>query len=215
MKKVTDFLKPNILIVFGALLFLYFLNYLSLQGAGLAIGIVAVILSAYYIAIGVLGVVLANRLPAGTKKIFEVVSVSLFGLFMFVLFLLTTISCAKIEGYMGPTAWTIAILSMIAALAMVGIYVTARFVKKDSLMRLAYLFSAIFALALLLNILFDAAGNGIVLGAIDLLLTAIYLIFCVYLFGTLKPENAPAPAPEKVEEKKDEEEAPAEEEKAE
>ena len=29
MKKITDYLKPNILIVFGALLFIYYLNFLS------------------------------------------------------------------------------------------------------------------------------------------------------------------------------------------
>ena len=39
MKKIGDFLKPNMFIIFGALLLLYFLNYLSLNGASLAIGI--------------------------------------------------------------------------------------------------------------------------------------------------------------------------------
>ena len=34
MKKITDYLKPNILIVFGALLFIYYLNFLSYGGPG-------------------------------------------------------------------------------------------------------------------------------------------------------------------------------------
>lgn len=185
MKKIGDFLKPNILIIFGALLLLNFLNYLSLNGAGLAIGIIAVILSAYYLAVGILGILIGNKFSPQLKKIFEVLSVSLFGVFMFIYFLLTTINGAQINGLMGPTAWTVQILSMVAALGFVVVYIIARLVNKDGLMRLAYLFSAIFTLALLLNILFDISGNSRVLGNVDILLVAIYAIFTFYLFSTL------------------------------
>ena len=185
MKKIGDFLKPNILIIFGALLLLNFLNYLSLNGAGLAIGIIAVILSAYYLAVGILGILIGNKFSPQLKKIFEVLSVSLFGVFMFIYFLLTTINGAQINGLMGPTAWTVQILSMAAALGFVVVYIIARLVNKDALMRFAYLFSAIFTLALLLNILFDISGNSRVLGNVDILLVAIYAIFTFYLFSTL------------------------------
>ena len=104
MKKIGDFLKPNILVIFGALLLLYFLNYLSLNGAGLAIGIIAVVLSAYYLVVGILGILIGNKFSPQLKKIFEVLSVSLFGAFMFTYFLLTTITGAQINGLMGPTA---------------------------------------------------------------------------------------------------------------
>ena len=185
MKKIGDFLKPNILIIFGALLLLNFLNYLSLNGAGLAIGIFAVVLSVYYLAVGILGILIGNKFSPQLKKIFEVISVSLFGVFMFIYFLLTTINGAQINGLMGPTAWTVQILSMVAALGFVVVYIIARLVNKDALMRLAYLFSAIFTLALLLNILFDISGNSSVLGNVDILLVAIYAIFTFYLFNTL------------------------------
>ena len=39
MKKITDYLEQNILIIFGALLFIYYLNYLAYGGAALALGI--------------------------------------------------------------------------------------------------------------------------------------------------------------------------------
>ena len=201
MKRIGDFLKPNILIIFGALLLLYFLNYLSLNGTGLAIGIFAVVLSAYYLAIGILGIFVGNKFSPQLKKIFEVISVSLFGIFMFVFFLLTTINGAKIDGLMGPTAWTIQILSMVAALAMVIIYILARLTNKDVLMRFAFLFSAIFVLALLLNILFDISGASTVLGNVDILLVAIYAIFTFYLFNTLSnKEEGGVAAPKEVKE---------------
>ena len=118
---------------------------------------------------------------------------------------------------MGPTAWTINILSMIASLALIVVYILAKFASKDILLRFAYLFAAIFALALLLNILFDGNGNADVLGNLNILLVAIYVLFTFYLFDSLARNDA-SPAPkqveEKSEEKKDEpapEEAPAEE----
>ena len=215
MKKIGDFLKPNILIIFGALLLLYFLNYLSLRGTGLAVGIFAVVISVYYLAIGILGILLGGKFSPQLRKIFEVISVSLFGIFMFVFFLLSTINGAQIDGLMGPTAWTIQILSMAASLAMVVVYIIARFANKDAILRLAFLFSAIFALALLLDILFDISGASQVLGNVDILLVAIYAIFTFYLFSTLvNKEDSKAEEPKKVEEKEEEptkEEAPQEE----
>lgn len=185
MKKIGDFLKPNMFIIFGALLLLYFLNYLSLNGASLAIGIFAVILSTYYLVVGILGILIGNKFSPQLKKIFEVLSVSLFGAFMFIYFLLTTINGAQIDGLMGPTAWIVQILSMAAALGLAVVYTIARLVNIDALMRFAYLFSAIFALALLLNILFDISGDSRLLGNVDILLVVIYVIFTFYLFSTL------------------------------
>ena len=185
MKKIGDFLKPNMFIIFGALLLLYFLNYLSLNGASLAIGIFAVILSTYYLVVGILGILIGIKFSPQLKKIFEVLSVSLFGAFMFIYFLLTTINGAQVNGLLGPTAWIVQILSMAAALGLAVVYTIARLVNIDALMRFAYLFSAIFALALLLNILFDISGNSRLLGNVDILLVVIYVIFTFYLFSTL------------------------------
>ena len=192
MKKVTDFIKPNILIVFGALMLLYYMNWLQDQGAGLAIGIVAMILSAYYLTIGILQVLMGDKLSNSLKKVFEMLSVCLFAVFMFVFFLLSTIECAKIDGFMGPTAWIIAILSMIASLALAAIYAVAKFGKAPIMQRLAYLFSAIFALVLLLNIIFDGAGNPRILGNINVLLVCLYGVFVFYSFSAIgKAEDSP------------------------
>ena len=204
MKKVTDYLKPNILIIFGALLFLYYLNFLSYKGEGLALGIFAVVISAFYLGVGIASVLIGGKFSASAKKGIEVLSVSLFAIFMFVYFLLTTINLAK---YMGPTAWTIEILSMIASLALVTVYIASKLIGQPIFLRFAYLLSAFFVLALLLDLLFDGAGNSKVLGNIDVLLVVIYGVFAFYLFGSLdKAEDAPeqaktdeVPEPEKAE----------------
>ena len=210
MKKVTDFLKPNILIIFGALLLLYFMNWLQYDEGWLAIGIIAVIFSAYYLAIGILEIIIGNKLSPSVKKIFEVISGSLFPLLMFIYFLIVTINMAN---NMGPTAWIIEILSMVACLALIAVYIISKFANKEILNRFAYLFAAIFALALLLNVLFDEGGGARALGNINVILTVIYIAFMFFLFNCLgnKEEAQPEKAP--VEQKEEpKEEAPAEEE---
>ena len=203
MKKVTDFLRPNLLIVLGALWFLLYLNsFSSNDGGTIAIGVYGVIVAAYLMTIGILSVVLGEKLNQMTRKIFEVIAVGLFGMFMFVNFLIITIQNAD---FMGPTAWIIKILSMIAALGLIGIYIPARFANQKVLVRFAYLFSAIFALALLLDLLFQDNGGAAQLDDIPIVLAVAYALFVIYLFGTLGKDE---PAPVAKEEPKQVEEQP-------
>lgn len=88
MKKFHELLKPYLSIIFGALLFLMFFNYLSTGGSALAIGIIAVVLAAYFLVIGIIGVCLGAKLEKGTKGSLEVIGVSLSALFFGVVFLL-------------------------------------------------------------------------------------------------------------------------------
>lgn len=214
MKKVIDLVKPYILIILGALLFLYFMNWLSNEGAGLALGIIAIVLAVYYLAVGVLSIVVGNKFSPMIKTIIDVVAVAFFAVFMFVLFLLSTIEGAKIDNYMGPAAWVIAIVSMLGALALAGFYVLYRFMNQPLVARFTFLFSAVFALVLVLNILFNGRGNPIALGDIDIILVAIYGAYLFYLFNALQePAEEAQPEPvQPAQEVKQEEPAPAEEE---
>ncbi len=183
MKKITDYLEQNILIIFGALLFIYYLNYLAYGGAALALGISAIIISAYYLTVGILLVLIGNKLSPKAKKMFNLLSVSLFAVFMFIKFLLLTINAASA---MGPTAWTIKILSMAASLALIVIYIVSKFSAESFAYRFAHLFSLIFVLVLLLDILFDLGGNSKTLGDIDVLLVVIYGFYSFYLFASFE-----------------------------
>lgn len=187
MKKFTDYLKSNILVVFGALMLVYHLNYLSYGGAALAIGIIATIISAYYISAGILISLAGNKLSPSVRKIFGLLSVTLFAVFMFVVFLMTIITASSV---MGPAAWTMNILSMAAALAFIVLYVVSEFSCEPFVRRLAYLFSLIFVLALLSDLLFDVNGNSKPLGSIDVLSVVIYGLYAFFLFNSVdKPEN--------------------------
>ena len=193
MKKVTDFLKPNILIILGALLLLVSINLLQGNGAALAIGIVAVIFASYYLLVGILGLVLGNRISGAVKNGLDVVSACLFPILMFVITLIDTINNAQ---GMGPTAWIIAIIMMISSIALAAIYALSKFANVDMVNRFAYLFAAIFVLALLLDLLFTAGGATRTLGNISVITVVIYFCYCFFLFNSLGNGSGEANASE-------------------
>ena len=211
MKKIKELLKPFIFIIFGALLFLFFFNYLGVGGPYLAIGIVAIVLSAYFLTVGILSVVLGDKLGKA-KGILNLVGVATFPLLMGVIFLLSLIGDAKNEyTYLGPNGWTIAILSIAAAFAVGVLLFIAYFVRSKGFHRVTFLFGAIFVLALLLDILISE-GFAVALGQIVVLQVILYAAYTSMLFdvlSSLKENKEPKKAEEPIEE------APAEEQAAE
>lgn len=182
MKKIGDLIKPYASVVFGALLLLYYLNWLTGQGTMLAIGIIALLVSIFYLAYGILGSILGEKFP----KALGIIAIALFPFFMFICFIIGLTN--GVDG-IGPTGWIILILSMNGSLIFSGLYVVAAFVKVPVLKRLAFLFAAIFGLVLLMNIVFDGAGNPIILGNIDILLVVIYALYAFMMFSSLKEEQ--------------------------
>ena len=207
MKKIKDLLKPFIFIIFGALLFLFFFNYLGVGGPYLAIGITAIVLASYLLAVGIFSVVLGDKLGKA-KGILNLIGVSAFPLFMGVIFLLDLIEKVKSETYLGPSGWTIAILSIAASFALGVILFIAYFVRNKRFHRIAFLFSAIFVLALLLDILVSD-GFAVNLGSIIVLQVVLYGCYVSMLFEVLSSLK------EVKKEAKKEEEKPGEEKKAE
>ncbi len=196
MSKIRELLTPYLAIIFGALLFLIYLNNLSqVAPEALALGIIGVILAIVYIGIGIVDVLAGDKLGKTVKTVFGVILVSSFPIFLFIETLLTTIQLAQLQA-MGPTAWTIAIINMIASIAFVAIYCIARFVPQKVLKRLAFLFGAIFTLALLLDILFDITGAPTALGNIAIIMIALYVIYAVMLFKGLSELEEEAPKAE-------------------
>ena len=181
MKKVGLLIKPYLCIIFGALLFLIYLNFLTLEGSGLALGIVGLVLAVFYLAVGIVEIVVGEKLGKPVRLVFEVCCVALFPLFMFVQFLLSTIGLADA---MGPTAWTIAVISMAGSLAFAVVFPIAKFVKSKLLTRISFLFGAIFTLVLLLDILFDAGGAPTVLGNVSIIVLVLYAIYTAMLFNS-------------------------------
>lgn len=186
MKRIQEAIKPYLLIIFGALLLLYYLNDLDGNGATFAIGLIAVIVAAYYLTIGLLDVLLGNKLPQGLKKVFEISSVALFPLFTFSYYLIALI---KWNGVFGPNGWIIDILSMVGSLAAATLLIISNFIKVNMVKKLTTLFAMIYILILIIDLLFSIAGNSIVLGNLDLLLTVIYVMYVNILIPYVLLDN--------------------------
>ena len=212
MKRLQEILKPFLAIILGALLLLRYLNWLQGQNQTLAIGIIAMVLAALYLSLGILGFTLNNRLPSGAKKAFSLTAVVAFPLFLFVYFLLLTIRIAE---DLGPNGWFLAILKMIAALSFAVVFLLAGLLKNRHLNKLALLLASVFVLALLLEALFDAWGDPVGLGSIIVVEVVIFFLYGNILFNSLpnaKGEPAPEVAPQQEHEEAAEAEEPAPEE---
>ena len=183
MKRLKDILNPFLSIIFGALLLLYYLNLLQGTGKTLAIGIVATILAAYYLTIGILSVVLKGKLD---MKIFNIINVVAYPLFLFVSRLLIVIDLAQ---YLGPNGWVISIITLVASLMLPVTYLVSSFVNADPLKRLCQLFGMIFVLALILDSLFTLNGDAIALGDLSLVGIVIYALFASMLMSSLNPSK--------------------------
>ena len=188
MKKVQELIRPFVVIIFGALLLLYYLNWLAYEGSALALGIIAVVLAAYYITYGIVDVVAGSKLTSKAKLVFDVISVCGYAVFVFVYFLLMTINLADV---MGPTAWVVNIICMAGSIALAAFYPIAKFVKEPILERLAYLFSIVLILGLLLNILFNADGTAAALGTIQIIDVLIFALYSTMLLRSFvkAPKN--------------------------
>ena len=173
MNKVIELIKPYLSIVFGFLLFLYYFNYLQYSGILLAIGIIAVFISLYYLVHGILNFFLDDKMKDG-KDILNLVSLSLFPLFIFFHLIVLIVNNSNI---FGPTSWVIVIFGLLTSLAFPAFAIIAHFVKNKTLSKLSYLFNFLFFLGLLLSIFFNMSGNAIRLGDLDFIYTLIILCF--------------------------------------
>ena len=199
MKKIYQIIRPFLLIIFGALILLCYLNLLQAEGEALAIGIISIVMAAYYLTVGILGVVLSDKINGQVKKLLDLFSLVLFPLFMFVTTLLAVIQTVD---YLGPNGWVISIITMGGSIGMVVTYLMASFSVNSLLRRLAQLFGLIFVLVLLLNILFTFNGAPVDLGDINVPMFAIYFIFANMIIVNL-PNIGSEPSKNNEEEKLD------------
>ena len=202
MKKIKELIKPYLSIVFGALLVLYYMNFLAGEGASIAIGVIAIVFGALYLAEGILGIIIGDKLPNVIKQIFDIALVAAFPILLFVYFLLFVINSANA---ILPTGWAILIFSLIASLALPVIYIVSRFIKHKILARFVFLFSATFVLTMLLNVVFSEIGAPIALGGINIVGTVIYVVYTGILFNSLEKAKEEAVEPEVKEDSSTEE----------
>ena len=186
MKRFSEIVKPFSAIVFGALFFMLYFNYLAAQGEALAIGIVATIISVYYLAAGIIAFVAGDKLPETLRKVFDIISISAFPLFMFVYYLLFTIRAADA---IGPAGWIIVVISIGGSISAAIICALARAIDNALLRRLGYLFAAIFALVLVTNLIFWITGDAKTIAEITIVELVIDILFISMLFASFPKEE--------------------------
>lgn len=183
MKRISDLLKPFLSVIFGALLFLVYFNFLALNGWALALGITAVALAVYYVIIGLLGSCLGDKFNNKTKETLEAIGVAAYPIFSATFSLISLIMNNE---YLGPMGWTISIFTVAAGLCFGICYIVAHFGKAHLFIRGSFLFASLFILSMLLNVLIDGNGYPATLGSIVMLVVVLYVVFTGMLVNALK-----------------------------
>lgn len=198
MKKVTEIIKPLLLIIFGALLLLLYMSYLrdGIPAFTLTIGILGVVFAAYYITVGILNVVMGDKINKSLRMIFDILNVCLFALIFFLQLISVLV---YMNDVLSATGWVINILSMVAAVGLIVFAIVGKLAKAPIMERLAYLFAGIFALALLLDLIFDVSGAPEAIGNLAMVILAIYGIYIYVMFAAIS-KPAQAEEPKQVEE---------------
>ena len=184
MRKIGQIVKPYLSITLGTLLLLTYLNLLRGQGSMLALGIIAIVIAAYYLTDGVFDILeaLVSEKFGKAKPFFDVASVVAFPAFFFVATLINIIGGADA---IGPTGWIINIASMVVAIGLLIFFIASRFSKNATLNRGTLFFAGAFSLSLTFNLIFGFDGIPTALGDIILTLLFIYTTSSLILFGTI------------------------------
>lgn len=179
MKKVTEFIKPLLLLIFGSLALLFYMNYLQLQDEYLAFGIVAVIFSAYYLVAGILTYVLGNRLNNSLQLVFDILNVSLFLLILFFMRILNMKRLIEADA-MSVNDWIVYITFFVATVTLIVFYMVYRFTKQPVMGRIAFLCGGILVLTLVVELVLNNT-----VGSLSLIQLALYGIYTYVLFSTM------------------------------
>lgn len=179
MKKVTEFIKPLLLLIFGSLALLFYMNYLQLQDEYLAFGIVAVIFSAYYLVAGILTYVLGNKLNNSLQLVFDILNISLFPLILFFMRVLNMKRLVQADA-MSVNDWIVDITFFVATVTLIVFYMVYRFTKQPVMGRIAFLCGGIFVLVLVVELVLNNT-----VGSLPLIQLALYGIYTYILFSTM------------------------------
>ena len=176
MKQYSSIIKAFLPTVIGAFMLLLYMNLLGSRGAALALGIIGVIVAAYYLAYGIF---LALAPESNIRVILQRGNVIALPTFMFVFFLMTLIQTAQ---QLGPTGWVISIFSLIASIGFAIFVLFSWFAKSEPVNKVANLLGVLFLLALVLTLFFAINGTPTTFGDIELPSTVTYILYGVMLF---------------------------------
>jgi hypothetical protein len=181
MKKYGSILQALLPTIIGAFMLLLYMNLLGASGSTLALGIIGVIVAAYYLVSGIVGSLISEN-KGSIGGLLKKLNVVIFPTFMFVNFLITIIAAAN---GLGPTGWVISIFSLVTAIGFALFAIFNWAAKSCALTKITTLFGVLFILSLALTVFFDVSGAPNDLGDISLVSTVIYVLYTIMAVSVL------------------------------
>ena len=183
MQKLKLFIKPYMMITFGASMLLFYLDWLGGTTEQLILGILALVIAAYFIVSGLLR--FFNK-ENSLAKLFDFLNAFLFPFFLFVYALIAIIASAR---FLGPAGWVILILLLLATLGVSVMLILNQINKEGKFKKLLGAFSLCYYMMLVVIILFGIDGTPLTLGRINIPEVMMYAISAYLLFMFLNKKK--------------------------
>ncbi len=174
MKKIQSIIKPFLSIILGALIFLVYLNQLRSRGVSLALGIIGVDISIFYMTYGILKITIKKFDSKKINCVLKIIEVVAYPVLFFVSALLLLIVDTEL---ILPSGWVIQIASLVASLSFVVIVILRKILSKNVFNVLTKILAGALAIVFLTNVFFDDLGSPAYIALINIVRVSIYSIF--------------------------------------
>ena len=186
MKKIKDFIKPYLLIIFGALFLLLYSNLLDGGTAEIVFGVFAIIFAVYYIVAGVIKIVATDKFEENIRNILDFFTYSLFPFFMLGYGIYTLIDQFD---FIAVTMIIIWFLIVISALLLIVFQAFAKLGNGCGNNKGAFLFSALFIISWALLVLFENTAMALFTLTIGFVIEVIFVTSFALILLENKVDN--------------------------
>ena len=188
MKKIRDFIKPYLLIIFGTLFLLLFSDLLDGGTGDIVFGVFAIIFAIFYVVIGVIKIAAADKVKDGVKNVLDFLTYSLFPFFMFAYGIFTLIDAFNMLPVNLIIIWFLIIVSALLLMIFQGF---VKLGKATNCARFVFLFDALFVISMALMTLFQNLNIALLALTIGFVIEVIFIASFAFILLENKEEDKP------------------------
>ena len=188
MKKIRDFIKPYLLIIFGTLFLLLYSDLLDGGTGDIIFGVFAIIFAVYYVTVGVIKIAAADKVKDGVRNILDFLAYTLFPFFMFAFGIFTLIDAFNALQVNIIIIWFLIIVSALLLMIFQGF---VKLGKADNCARVVFLFDALFVISMALMTLFQRWNMALLAITIGFVIEVIFIASFAFILLDNKEEDKP------------------------
>ena len=188
MKKIRDFIKPYLLIIFGTLFLLLYSDLLDGGTGEIIFGVFAILFAVFYVTVGVIKIAAANKVKDGVRNVLDFLAYTLFPFFMFAYGIFALIDKFDFFDVNIIIIWFLIIVSALLLMIFQGF---VKLGKATNCARFVFLFDALFVISMALMTLFQKWNMALLAITIGFVIEVIFIASFAFILLDNKEEDKP------------------------